>query len=91
MHRAASATLRVGGAALGALAQHLLHRLALGQLVDELVEVADLAHQRLLDVLDPLAADQALDFVTRGIEPGSLGEERLEVGRLSDLGLQPFL
>ena len=37
--------------ALLALAQHLLHRLALRELVDQFVEVADLAHQRVFDLL----------------------------------------
>src|SRR6185436_11333426 len=34
----------------------LCHRPALGELVDELVEIADLAHQRFFDLLDPHAA-----------------------------------
>ena len=37
----------------------LLHRLALGELVDQLVEDADLAHRRVLDRLDADAADHA--------------------------------
>ena len=41
------------GALLRLVPQDLLHRLALGELVHELVEVADLLHQRILDVLDP--------------------------------------
>ena len=34
-------------------AEDLLHRLALGQFVDQLVQVADLLHERILDRLDP--------------------------------------
>ena len=41
--------------------QDLLHRLALGEFVDQLVELADLLHQRVLDRLDAHAADDALD------------------------------
>ena len=37
-------------------ARDLFHRLALGQLVDELVQVADLLHERIFDILDAYAA-----------------------------------
>ena len=42
------------------LAQDLLHRLALRQLVDELVQVANLLHGRLFDVLHSNATDHTL-------------------------------
>ena len=41
--------------------QDLVHRLPLGELVDELVQVADLLHQRIVDVLDPHPAHHARD------------------------------
>ena len=44
-----------GAVALGA--EHLLHRPALRELVDELVEVADPAHEGVLDLLHLDAAD----------------------------------
>ena len=49
------------------LPQYLLHLLAPRQLVDELVQVADLTHQRILDLLDPDAADQAFDLGARRV------------------------
>ena len=65
------------------------HPLATGQLVDQLVGVADLARQRLLDLFDPLAADQALNLTVREIEPGGLREEGLEVRARRDLASSP--
>jgi hypothetical protein len=62
------------------------HRLSLGELVDKLVEIADLAGQRLLDLLDPLAADQTLDLTARGIEPGSSAKE---VSKLVPAAISP--
>ena len=56
------------------LPQDLLHLLPLRQFVDELVEIADLAHQGLLDLLDADAADHALDQRAGGIEGRSLRE-----------------
>src|SRR5690554_4458505 len=58
-------------------AQHLRHRLAPSQLVDELVEVADLLHEGVLDLLDPHAADHPRDLVDPRVELG-VGEELLE-------------
>src|SRR3954469_11086949 len=66
-------------------AEDLLHRLASGKLVDELVEVADLLHERVLDLLYADAADHAGDELTRRIQRWSLGEERLEVRALLQL------
>ena len=44
----------------GSGAQDLVHRLALRQLVDELVQVADLLHERIVDILDACAANRPL-------------------------------
>ena len=43
------------------LPQNLMHLLAFGEFVDEFVEVADLLHKGVLDVLDADAADGAGD------------------------------
>jgi hypothetical protein len=42
-------------------AQSLVHRLAPRQLIDQLVEVADLPHQRVVDLLDAHPTDRAGD------------------------------
>src|SRR5688572_17285205 len=59
--------------------QDLRHRLALGELVDELVQVADVAHQRVGNVFDADAADHAPYLGPGRVEPG-LAVEGLEVG-----------
>ena len=41
------------------LQQNLLYSLALGQLVDQLVEVADALHDRIVNLLDADTADRA--------------------------------
>ena len=60
--------------------QDLLHLLPLGQLIDQLVEVPDLLRQRILDLLDAVPADHALDARGIGIQLCRI-EEGLE-GRL---------
>ena len=67
--------------------QDLLHRLALGQLVDELVEVADLLHQRIVDVLDADAAHDPGDRRGVRVELG-LGEERPRTSSAVEVLLQ---
>src|SRR3954471_22316547 len=57
--------------------QDLVHRLAPSELVDELVEVADLLHQRVLDVLDADPADHTVDRGCLRVEV-RVGEEVLE-------------
>ena len=52
-------------------AEDLLHRLASGKLVNELVEVADLLHERVPDLLYADAADHAGDQLPRRIERGA--------------------
>ena len=70
------------------LPQDLLHRLTLGEFVDEFVHVADLLHQGVLDVLDADAADDAFDQGSLGIHGGGVGEEGLEVDLVLDLLLE---
>src|SRR5262245_41278998 len=60
-------------------AQDLVHGLTLGELVDELVQVAQPAHRLVLDVFDPDSADHAGDVLGLGLEAGSLAVEGLEV------------
>jgi len=78
--------------ARGALtAQDLLHRLAFCQLVDELVQPADLLHQRVVDLFHANAADHALDQRRVGVQGRRLMEEGLEVALPLDLLLQALL
>ena len=49
------------GATADSLAKNLLHGLALGKLIDELVQLANLPHQRILDLLHADTADHAFD------------------------------
>jgi hypothetical protein len=58
-------------------AQHLLQLPALRELVHELVEVADLLHERILDRLDPHPADHAGDAPCVGVQTRP-GKELLE-------------
>jgi hypothetical protein len=60
--------------------QYLLHLLPSRQLVDQFVEVADLAHDRVFDLLDADAADQALDQRPVGVGARGLCDEALDVG-----------
>src|SRR5690606_33149361 len=54
------------------------------ELIHQLVEPADLLHQRVLDLLDAYAADHALDEAHVGVHTRRLGEEGLEVGTVGD-------
>ena len=49
------------GATADSLTKNLLHGLALGKLIDELVQLANLLHQRILDLLHADTADHAFD------------------------------
>src|SRR5690606_32001625 len=73
------------------LPQDLLHRFTLRQLVDQLVQIANLAHGRLLDVFDSDAANHTLDQSARRIRARSSGEKGLEIGSLLDLRLELLL
>ena len=59
--------------------QDLVHRFSLGQLVDQLVQVADFPHQGFLDLLDPDAANDALDQGSQGIDTRRLRKEGFKV------------
>lgn len=59
--------------------EDFLQWLALRQLVDQLVEVADVLHQRVCHVFDTNAADHALDQDSISIDGGGLLKERSEV------------
>ena len=81
--RAARSSARTG-------AQGLLHRLALREFVDELVHVADAAHQRIRDLFHPHAANRALDQRGIGVQARRLFEERREIVVEGDLLAQTF-
>src|SRR4051812_18491055 len=61
------------------LPQDFLDRLSLGKFVDQLIEIADLAHGRLFDVFDTYAADHARDQRPGWVHLGRLREEILEL------------
>src|SRR5690606_28672478 len=69
-------------------AQDLVHRLPLRELVDQLVEVADLAHERIFDLLHAHATDHAFDELARRVKLRGLVEEQLEILLLLQLALQ---
>jgi hypothetical protein len=58
------------------------------QLVDQLVEIADLPHHRLLDILHPHPADHPRDRAPRRVHPRRPGEEGLEIRARFQLGRQ---
>src|SRR5581483_880506 len=69
-------------------AKDLFHRPALGEFVDEFVEVADLAHHRLLDLLHADAAYDAGDQKAGRVQLRRVREEILEARLLRKLGFQ---
>ena len=73
------------------LPQDLLHRPAPGELVDQLVQVADLPHQRVFDVLDPDAAHHARDQRAVRMQGRGLGKKGRDVDLPLDLLLQARL
>src|SRR5688572_28462626 len=83
--RTCRAVRHAGGDFPRLLPKDLLHGPALGQLIHELVQVTDVAHQRVLDLLDAHAADGARDLAGVWIEAGRLVEEGLEVALPFDL------
>jgi hypothetical protein len=60
----------------------------LAPFVPQFVQVADLLHERILDLLHPIAIDRAGDLGRVRVDPWRLGEERLEVDVLVDPLLQ---
>src|SRR5262249_958492 len=71
-------------------AQNLLHGFALGELVDELVQIADFPHGFVLDFFHPNAADHACNQARVRLEARRLGIERLNVNFPVDCFLQAF-
>jgi hypothetical protein len=65
-------------------AQYFLERLAACQLIDELVEVADLLHEGILDLLDAHTTDDARDERDVRVDVGVAKEllERRLAGKL---------
>src|SRR5204862_7093593 len=71
---------------LPSFAQNLLHGPALGELVDELIQVADLPHGFVLDFFHPNAADNACNQARVRMEARCLRIEGLQVDvRVDDL------
>ena len=70
------------------LPQNLPHSPPLGQLIHQLVEIADLAHPRFLDDLDPHAADRAGDRRGGRVERRGLAKDLFEGRARAQLGLQ---
>src|SRR6516164_8276560 len=70
------------------LPQDLVHGLSPGQFIHQLVQVTDLLHELILDLLHPIAADHAGDLGHVRVDPWCPGEESLEVDLLVDLLLQ---
>src|SRR5262245_44261865 len=74
--------------ARGLFAEDLFHRLALGEFVDEFVEVADLAHHRLLNLLHADAAYDAGDHKAGRVHLRRVREEILKARLLRKLDFQ---
>ena len=70
------------------LPSDLLQGFAIGQFIDQLVQVTDLLHQRVCDLLHPAAADHPRDLYAPGIHPGCLTEESFKVDAFVDLLLE---
>src|SRR3546814_18733556 len=68
--------------------QYLRHRLPLGEFVDQLVEIAQLAHQRLFDSLDTDAANHPRAQRPRRVELRRRGKDVLESRALRQLRLK---
>jgi hypothetical protein len=68
--------------------QNLVHGLSLGQLIHELVEVANVSHEVILDVLHANAADEARDLGDVRVDPWGAREESFEIYLFVDLILQ---
>src|SRR5215831_4134561 len=70
------------------LPQDLVHGLSFGQFIHQLVQVTDLLHELILDLLHPIAADHAGNLGDVGVDAWCSGEESLEVDLLVYLLLQ---
>jgi len=58
---------------------NLVHRLALGEFINQLVEVPNLAHQRVFDFLNPNATDNPFNERHLGVQCRRFGKEGREV------------
>ena len=67
------------------LPQNFLHRLSLCELINQLIQVANLLHQRIFDVFYPNAAHYTLDKRTIRMKCWSLSEERFNIAFVLDL------
>ena len=57
------------------LPQDLFHGFPPGQLIHQLIQITDLPHQRLFDLLHPYTAYNALDLISGRIGGGSVPEK----------------
>src|SRR6185503_4034458 len=67
------------------LPQNLVHRFSLRELIDELVQVANVFHQRIFDFLQTNAAHQAFDERAVRMNRRCVREKSLEIAFLLDL------
>src|SRR5688572_24166933 len=65
--------------------QNLLHRLALGEFIDQLVQRSHVSHQRIFDVFDANTAHDTLNERTVRMDGWGLSEKGLEIVVLVDL------
>src|SRR5438477_4754367 len=72
-------------------AEDLFHRLALGEFVDEFVEVADLAHHRLLNLLHADAAYDAGDQKARRVHTSARARKNSQSSSSSQTPLRARL
>src|SRR5690348_16089588 len=70
------------------LPQDLVHGLASGQFIHQLVQIADLLHELTFDILHPITADHPGDLEYVRVDAWRLGEESLEVDFVLDLLLE---
>lgn len=71
--------------------QYFLPRFSLGQLVDQLIQVADFAHCLFFDVFHADAAEDAFNQGARRIRVRRLLEEGLPIGLLVELDIELIL
>lgn len=72
------------------LPQNLLHGLALGEFIDQFVQISQLLHEGLLEVFDPDAADNTCYQGARGVQSRRLSEEGLKTRSVFELSVQPL-
>ena len=72
-----------------ALAQNFFHCPAFRQLINQLVQISDLLHQRIHNLLHPDAADRSFDQCAPGIDAGRLLKKGLVIHVRLKLCRQP--